>query len=44
MLELIVVLGIYTVAVLFFVPLERIGKVQTGVRKQISKWIDKAKS
>lgn len=44
MIELIFTLAIYTAIVLFFVPLERIGKVQTSVKKHISKAIDKAKS
>lgn len=44
MLELIVVLAIYTCIVLFFVPLERIGKVQTSVKRHISRLIDKSKS
>lgn len=44
MLSLLITLAIYSVVILFFVPLEKIGKAQTTVKKQITKWIDKAKS
>jgi hypothetical protein len=42
MLGLIIVLGIYTVIILFFVPLEKIGKAQTKVKDTIKKMLDKA--
>lgn len=41
MLEIFVILAIYTVAILLFVPLERIGKWQSAVRKQVKKITDK---
>lgn len=44
MFEIIIVLTVYTVAVLFFVPLEKIGRAQTAVKTQIKKLLDKAKN
>lgn len=43
MLSLIITLAIYTVIVLFFVPLEKIGKLQTKVQVTVRKWINKLK-
>lgn len=41
MLELLIILAIYSVLILLFVPLERIGKMQTSVRAKWQKVIDK---
>ncbi len=43
MLELLIVLAIYSVIILIFVPLEKIGKAQTKVREKWQKLVDKAK-
>lgn len=43
MLELLVVIIIYSILILIFVPLEKIGKVQTKVREKWQKIIDKSK-
>lgn len=43
MFEILIVLTIYTIAVLFFVPLEKIGRAQTTIKTQIKKLLDKAK-
>ncbi len=40
MFELIL-LAIYTLLVLLVVPLEKIGKIQTTVRKKVKSWTDK---
>lgn len=42
-MDVLLLLAIYTVLILFFVPLEKIGKAQTKVREWIKKIIDKAK-
>lgn len=42
MYELIII-AIYTVAILFFVPLEKIGKAQTKVKETIKNVIAKIK-
>lgn len=39
----IILLAIYTVVVLIFVPLDKIGKWQDKVRKQWQKLLDKSK-
>lgn len=43
MLELLIVLAIYSLLILIFVPLEKIGKAQTKVREKWQKIIDKSK-
>lgn len=43
MLELLFWLALYTVIVLIVVPLDKIAKWQTSVRKQWQKLIDKTK-
>jgi hypothetical protein len=40
----LVIIAIYTVAILVFVPLEKIGHVQEHVKKQVKRLLDKAKS
>lgn len=40
----LILLAVYTVLILWLVPLEKIGKVQTSVREKIKKLVDKAKN
>lgn len=40
MYELIII-AIYSVAILLFVPLEKIGHVQTKVKATVKKWLGK---
>lgn len=42
MFELLIVLGIYSALILFFVPLEKIGRAQTRVKNWVKKLQDKA--
>lgn len=41
MFDIILTLGIYSVVILLFVPLEKISKYQTAVRKYVKKLSDK---
>lgn len=41
MFEILLTIAIYTVLVLFFVPLDKIGQFQTAVKKNIQKLIDR---
>lgn len=41
MFDILLTLAIYSVLILFFVPLEKIGKWQTAVRKYVKKLTDK---
>lgn len=41
MFDLLITLAIYSIVILLFVPLEKIGKWQTTVRKQVKKITDK---
>lgn len=43
MIDLLIVLAIYSVLILIFVPLERIGRAQTAVKKHLEKLIEKAR-
>lgn len=43
MVELVLTLAIYSVIMLIFVPLEKIARWQTSVRKQWQKLLDKSK-
>jgi competence protein ComGC len=36
MLELVIILAAYSVLILVFVPLEKIGKAQTSVKKKVA--------
>ncbi len=43
MLEILIILAVYSILVLIFVPLDKIGKWQISVRKQWQKLLDKSK-
>lgn len=38
---LLIVLALYSLAILLLVPLEKIGKVQTAIRKKVKEWAGK---
>ena len=42
-MDLILVLAIYTLIILYFVPLERIAKVQSAWKKWVNKQLEKLK-
>lgn len=42
-MDILIILAVYTILVLFFVPLKKIGTAQDKVKSTLNKWIDKLK-